>query len=260
MTQPPCRGSKAPCPIKSGLQTLRLRRNGFVSLSTGGDGSMKSAGVIATEPFVLPSCPAGKPLTLHLNIFTSIGRGAFVELSTLATETSSGQVRSVRSTQILGGVDVVAEWMKPPPNSQAKTQKVWLNGGCAYEAHNRNESLPNGSCDQGNYHRSCNVTSDCDCYVDPGSSTVHCDKIPGTCKGVHSQCVSGICQAPNVTGGAACGQWKELVTKPPAVSIGSDLSKAFGAKEEVVMKISMWASDLYSVQFVCGDANEDQNA
>ena len=70
MTQPPCRGSKVPCPIKSGLQTLRMRRNGFVSLSTsGGDGSAESAGDVVTEPFAIPSCPAHKTLTLHLNIF-----------------------------------------------------------------------------------------------------------------------------------------------------------------------------------------------
>ena len=39
-TQPPCRGKgDGPCPIGSGIQTLRLRKNGFVSLSsTSNDG------------------------------------------------------------------------------------------------------------------------------------------------------------------------------------------------------------------------------
>lgn len=251
MLQPPCRGSNAPCPIKSGLQTLRMRRNGFVSLSTsGGDGSAESAGVITTEPFAVPSCPAGQPLTLHLNIFTSIGRGAFVELRTLANQGSS---RQLRSTQILGGgVDLVVQWMKLPENNQDKTKKVWVNAGCAYEAHGRNASIPNGSCDLGNYYHACNMTSDCDCYVEPGSSTVHCNQIPGTCRGVHTQCIAGICQAPNVTGGQACGQWKQVITKPPAVNIGTDLSQVFAAEEQVVLTISMWASDLYSLQFVCG--------
>lgn len=253
MTQPPCRGSTAPCPIKSGLQALRMRRNGFVSLSSSGDGSFDSAGVITTEPFAVPSCPAGKPLTLRLNIFTSIGRGAFAELRTLPTEGSSKQLRS---TQILGGVDVVVQWMKLADDSQGKAEKVWFNGGCAYEAHDRNASIPNGTCDQGNYHHPCNVTSDCDCWVAPGSSIVDCTKIPGTCKGVHSQCIAGICQSPNVTGGQACGEWKEIVTKPPAVSIGADLSKVFEPKEQVALTLSMWASDLYSVQFVCGDVDE----
>lgn len=229
-----------------------MRRNGFVSLSTGGDGSVEAGGTIVTEPFVLPSCPVGKPLTLHLNIFTSIGRGAFVELSTVGTKGPSMQLRS---TQILGGVDVLVEWMKMPDDSQSNAKTVWLNGGCAYEAHNRNASLPNGSCDHGNYHRECNTTSDCDCSIEPGSSTIDCTKIPGTCKRVHAQCIAGICQA-NVTGGEACGQWKQIVTKPPAISIGTDLHKVFKAKQEVVLSISMWASDLYSLQFMCGDEGQ----
>lgn len=258
MTQPPCRGSKAPCPIKSGLQTLRMRRNGFISLSTsGGDGSAESAGVVTTEPFAVPSCSAGKPLTLHLNIFTSIGRGAFVELSTLVAQGSSKQLRSAPILD--GGVDFVAQWMKLPDDGHDRTEKVWLNGGCAYEAHNRNASIPNGSCDRGNYHHECNVTNDCDCFVEPGSSTVHCNKVPGTCGGVHNQCIAGICQAPNITGGQACGQWKEVITKPPAVNIGADLSQVFSAKEQVVLTISMWASDLYSLQFVCGDAHDEES-
>ena len=42
----------------------------------------------------------------------------------------------------------------------------------------------------------------------------------------------------------------------PAVSIGADLSKVFEPKEQVALTLSMWASDLYSVQFVCGDVDE----
>jgi hypothetical protein len=82
MTHPTCRGSPKPCPVKSGIQKLVLRRHGFVSLSTAavGDGAANSGGNFTTEPFVLPVCAEGQSLSLHLNIFAAIGRGAYVEL------------------------------------------------------------------------------------------------------------------------------------------------------------------------------------
>lgn len=249
---------------------------------------------MTTEPFTLPSCPADEALTLHLNIFTAIGRGAYVELKPAARTQNNDMFSSssapggkhgspsLRSTQIIGGgVDLVAEWLQMPSNDTTpKTELEWVNGGCAstfyrqipvnidisqsfsltflivisgaYQAQLRNKSLPAGGCDGGNYHEPCKTVKDCLCYVQPGSSAVHCNKIPGTCQGVHTQCLGGICQAPNVTGGEACGQRKEVTIEPPAVSVGADLSKLFGVKEEVVVSLSMWASELYSLQFVCG--------
>ena len=57
----------------------------FVSLSTGmaGEGIAAAGGALLTRAFKLPACP-GKPLVLHLNIFTAIGRGASAALQTEA--------------------------------------------------------------------------------------------------------------------------------------------------------------------------------
>ena len=97
------------------------------------------------------------------------------------------------------------------------------------------------------------VTKDCECLVQPGSTVVQCDDPPGTCQGVHATCLDGICQAPNVTGGQGCGVFKEIDTGPPAVSIGTDMNKLdMKHVEEIVLIMAMWASDLYSMQFVCG--------
>ena len=60
-----------PCPIGSGIQTLRLRKNGSVSLpSTSNDGD--SPGTMQTVPFVLPTSGGGEQM-LQLNILTAIG-------------------------------------------------------------------------------------------------------------------------------------------------------------------------------------------
>ena len=248
------------CPIKSGIQTLRLRRNGFVSLSTNaaGNGAAASGGTLVTRPFVLPSCPSGEPLALHLNIFTSIGRGAFVELESTHSAGVSG--KQLRSTQILGGdIDLVAEWMELNATGAKKTEQGWLNGGCAYEASVRNKSLPAGACDQGNYHKDCSAAKDCECYVLPGSTSIHCDSYCCHCGGVHTECLGGICQAPNVSGGESCGRWIEVAVEPSPKNVGTDLNKVFTSKEhrEVVLSMSMWSSDLYSLQFVCGHEGKD---
>ena len=84
-----------------------------------------------------------------------------------------------------------------------------------------------------------------------------------------------------MTGGEACGVYKEVEIGPPSHSIGtvSNLLYFCGERfsqhsryrlaaivcklqdlnllrvkrgEQLVMSISMWAADLYSVQFVCG--------
>eukprot|EP01052_Picozoa_sp_SAG31_P012780 SAG31_NODE_755_length_12319_cov_6.335542_7_plen_259_part_00 len=245
------------CPIKSGIQTLRLRKNGFVSLSNeaAGDGAAGSGGTLTTTPFHLPTCSSGTPLTLRLNIFTSIGRGAFVELKSVGTINGHFAGKHVRSTQILGGgVDMAVDWLELSNGTDAKTENVWVNGGCAYEAKIRNHTLPPGACDHGNYHKNCSTSKDCLCYVMPGSSSVHCNKIPGTCEGVHAECLHGICQAPNVSGGQACGRWEEITVEPPPRNVGVDLSKVFNGEDarEVSMSISMWAGELYSIQFTCG--------
>ena len=105
-TQPPCRGKgDGPCPIGSGIQTLRLRKNGFVSLSsTSNDGV--SPGIMKTQPFALPTC--GGEQVLQLNIFTAIGAGARVELLS-----ESGALLA-RSFRIEGGsVAHNVSWMQP---------------------------------------------------------------------------------------------------------------------------------------------------
>ena len=105
-TQPPCRGKgDGPCPIGSGIQTLRLRKNGFVSLSsTSNDGV--SPGIMQTQPFALPTC--GGEQVLQLNIFTAIGAGARVELLS-----ESGALLA-RSFRIEGGsVAHNVSWMEP---------------------------------------------------------------------------------------------------------------------------------------------------
>lgn len=105
-TEPPCRGKgDGPCPIGSGIQTLRLRKNGFVSLSsTSNDGV--SPGIMKTQPFVLPTC--GGEQVLQLNIFTAIGAGARVDLLS-----ESGALLA-RSFRIQGGsVAHNVSWMQP---------------------------------------------------------------------------------------------------------------------------------------------------
>jgi hypothetical protein len=243
MTDPTCRGSSEPCPVMSGIQKLVLRRNGFVSLSTAaaGDGSVSSGGTFWTEPFALPVCDKeGDALSLHLNIFAAIGRGVFVEM-----RFADHHELISRSAVIQGGsVDHIVEWTAANANRTLKRE--FVNAGCAYQG-------KDGVCTPPNAHRACNTTKDCECFVQPGGSAVQCEDPPGTCKGVHNACFEGICQAPNVTGGEACGVYKEVETGPPSHSIGTDL-KMLKMKqgEMLVMSISMWAADLYSLQFVCG--------
>jgi hypothetical protein len=268
MSLPPCRGWTQPCPIKSGLQKLVLRKNGFVSLSTarGGEGAAAAVGSLATVPFKLPECSSRRgettgatALTLHLNIFAAIGRGALIELRSPppagATAPDAASSNLLAQSELIegGGTDYVVNWLQVPPNNtHTNLTREWQNGGCAYEAKARNGSLPEGSCDHGNYHHNCSSTKDCDCYVAPDGHVVHCSKVPGTCQGVHVECLDGICQSPNVVGGQSCGQWKDIDLHPPPVRVGSDLSKlGLGPNAEVVLTIQMWATDLYSVQFVC---------
>ena len=100
--------------------------------------------------------PQGVPLSLHINIFTSIGRGAYVELKSVDPSGGSAAAKHVRSTQIIGGgVDLVAEWLELSNGTDAKKEMEWVNGGCAYQAKMRNASLSTGSCDRGNHHRTC---------------------------------------------------------------------------------------------------------
>jgi hypothetical protein len=85
----------------------------------------------------------------------------------------------------------------------------------------------------------------------PGVHAVHCHSPPGTCKGVHGRCLAGICQAPNVTGGQACGQWEEVNLSPPIARVSSDLRALKLGDVDVVLSLRMWAADLYTMQFVC---------
>eukprot|EP01043_Picozoa_sp_COSAG02_P031436 COSAG02_NODE_2051_length_10000_cov_2.340471_13_plen_85_part_00 len=79
-----------------------------------------------------------------------------------------------------------------------------------------------------------------------------CRKLPGTCKGVHTQCIRGICQAPGVAGGEACGHWGTVDLAPAApITYERDLNKLKLGGRKARLVIKMWASDLYSTQFVC---------
>jgi hypothetical protein len=194
----------------------------------------------SSEPCPVMSGIQKLALSLHLNIFAAIGRGVFVEM-----RFADHHELISRSAVIQGGsVDHIVEWTAANANRTLKRE--FVNAGCAYQG-------KDGVCTPPNAHRACNTTKDCECFVQPGGSAVQCEDPPGTCKGVHNACFEGICQAPNVTGGEACGVYKEVETGPPSHSIGTDLKMlTMKQGEMLVMSISMWAADLYSLQFVCG--------
>ena len=140
------------------LQTLRLRKNGFVSLSTTDDNGV-APGSFKTVPFPLPACAAAEQV-LQLNIFTSIGAGTRAEL--LSADGATVYARSERIEG--GGVHHNVSWMiknqKPP-------QKVWIDAGCAYAA-------PGGlKCGVGQSFQDCTKRRDCAVHdgLDPPPGT-----------------------------------------------------------------------------------------
>jgi hypothetical protein len=137
--QPPCRGQPAskPCPVQSGIQRVTLRKNGFVSLSTTSSNG-NAPGVLTTNGFQLPQCSGTAPQVLQLNIFTSIGLGATVELA----DADSGAIVA-RSTLIQdgGGVAYNVSWKKP-----GASKREWVNAGCAYESGSAPDKCGEGQC------------------------------------------------------------------------------------------------------------------
>ena len=128
LPQPPCRGrGPGPCVANSGLQLLKLRRNGFVSLSTSAQNAAQS-GVITTQPFKLPMQRGnGMPLVLQLNLVSAIGRGAICEL-----RDPMGKLLGVSERIIDGGVDFNVSWSKPPTGGQVRR---WVPDGCKFLHH-----------------------------------------------------------------------------------------------------------------------------
>eukprot|EP01052_Picozoa_sp_SAG31_P004299 SAG31_NODE_177_length_21310_cov_8.894064_3_plen_1058_part_00 len=247
---PPCRGSAGECPVQSGFQKLVLRKNGFISLSAD-----NTVGQLTSYPFTLPKCGgANSSLVLQLNIEASVGVGAQVELHSAKTERLLGQSETILG----GGVEFDVHWTKPPSN--ATLTKQWVNTGCAYEARLRNASLPQGHCDHGDYWHPCKTTPDCVCWSLGSASAYHC----GVCKpwkglpdGVLAECIAGICQTPlnisNMTGGEFCGRWEQVVQPP--TKIGTDIRQLVEHDDEqVVMKIRLQSTNLYSSQFLCGSS------
>lgn len=228
-TEPPCRGKgPGPCAVHSGIQALRLRKNGFVSLSTTSNTAM-SPGIMRTVPFTLPICTASAwQQTLQLNIFTAIGLGASIDL----TDAADGMVVA-RSAKIEGGsVAYNVSWQV-----QGTPTRQWVDGGCAYEA----KGTPPDKCGRGDRYESCTTRKDC---LSPENPV-----IPGTCNGVHVDCLKGICQT-GATGGEACGKWANVSRW---VDVGSNLkSLGLGLSQKLAIALTMGAGDLYSVQVLCG--------
>lgn len=224
-TTPPCRvNPTVPCSVDSGIQRLRLRKNGFVSLSTTPNNG-GTPGTLTTEPFVLPSC--GGVEVLQLNIFTTIGRGATVRL---INPTSGGEI--ARSVVIEGGsIRYNVSW-----EVQAAGQREWVDTGCAYE-----QPEPADSCGAGQAHQNC--TTHHDCCVHDGRDW----GVTGTCHGVHVDCIKGICQT-GAPGGESCGHWAEVGTWK---NLGSDMRALNLGEQPVTLTLSMGAGDLYSMQTLC---------
>eukprot|EP01048_Picozoa_sp_COSAG05_P017511 COSAG05_NODE_2399_length_3111_cov_58.711819_4_plen_144_part_00 len=115
-------GDLAPCSVQSGYQKLVLRRNGLVSLSTTRDPTRSATqeGTLTTQPFHLPNCHVApgrggnesSSLTLQLNIATSIGLGARVQLRSVA-----GDMLGDSETIMGGGTAYEVQWTKPPANT-----------------------------------------------------------------------------------------------------------------------------------------------
>lgn len=104
---------------------LKLRRNGFISLSTAPEDAAQ-AGVIVTEPFHLPVRKHGVPLVLQLNIVSAIGRGATVELRAAGP---TGKLLGVSERIIDGGVAFNVSWSAPPKGGQVSR---WVPDGCEF--------------------------------------------------------------------------------------------------------------------------------
>eukprot|EP01049_Picozoa_sp_SAG25_P003323 SAG25_NODE_190_length_12277_cov_10.004927_13_plen_660_part_00 len=247
LPQPPCRGAgPGPCPAQSGLQLLKLRRNGFVSLSTPASNAAQ-AGVITTHPFKLPTCAPGAALILQLNIFAAIGRGAMVELHAAAAHSISqpeaGLSRQNESSRLAvsqriidGGVAHNVSWFKSI-ESAAPNVSVWHPSGCAYTARQNNASLPVGACAYPEVHRQCKSAAECAGHG---------------CEGKPLRCIGGICQS-GVPGGEWCGHWEKEPAGPArGPSIGTNIAKLeLKSSAAVQVLVRMWASDLYSMQFLC---------
>ena len=92
---------------------------------------MAAAGTLTTNEFELPTCQSGAPLTLHLNIFSSIGRGAVVELHDSAPGIDAAHVLARSEAIQGGGVDHVVVWARPEQNVTHNYTTEWVNGGCA---------------------------------------------------------------------------------------------------------------------------------
>lgn len=228
LPRPPCSGQTGPCTVESGLQLLQLRKNGFVSLSTAADNAA-AIGVMTTVPFRLPSCSSS--VVLELNIDVAIGRGAMAELR----RASDGTQLGVSEQIIDGGVSTQVGWFKPATENTS----MWVPAGCAYEAHLRNASVPVGACAAPDVHKQC--TSSRDCATAVGRNT--------TCQGQPLACIHGICQN-GVPGGEWCGHW--ITGAKRGSHVGLDiLQLGLQRDEEVVLVLKMWASHLYSVQFLC---------
>ena len=136
-----------------------------------------------------------------------------------------------------GGVAHNVSWFKStssaPPNIS-----TWKPGGCAYEARQHNASLPVGECAYPEVHRQCTSSArDCGDH---------------DCESKQLMCINGICQSGE-PGGEWCGQWEHQPVGPTrGPSIGTNISRLNLKRQlDVQLLIRMWASDLYSMQFLC---------
>jgi len=193
---------------------------------------------------------------LQLNIRTSIGLGASVNirraliflarstprstlrtslLTSLLSNGATGKLIAVSSLAIEGGS---VAWNVSWSTVSRVTQKHWHDDGCAYEF-----PAPIDSCGKGSSYLNCTTRKDC-CQGSP----VGCPGgLPGTCKGVHTDCKNGICTA-GMPGGEACGH---MVSTPELELVGTDL-RLLKLPKTVVLDVSMGGgSDLYSTEFIC---------
>eukprot|EP00039_Didymoeca_costata_P014727 m.240982 g.240982 ORF g.240982 m.240982 type:complete len:608 (+) comp16083_c2_seq4:85-1908(+) len=210
-------------PLLSGLQTLELRKHGFVSVSTS---KSNIKGTIMSSYFILPKCE-GTQLQMDLNVESAIGLGLTVQLWDMKQN-----LLAVSDLFTGNEVSWAVTWNIPSGN----TSKVWVNKGCAYEYPG-----PADKCGEGDGYMYCNKTSDC---LLPG------EKIPGTCHGIHVECTGGICAAPNITGGESCGHYE---TQKQMTPIGSNLLDipVEVRNNPMMWQIDMYNSKLYTTQFTC---------
>jgi hypothetical protein len=246
--------------VTSGLQRLRLRRNGFMSLSTSAENA-SSAGLLQTVPLPRPThCTAGAAGTtghgggfkLELNLVTDIGRGTVVYL----LDTDDGD-KVVAVSEPLVGVDDVAvavTWTTAMPPGNLSHREYAIDG-CAYTS----KEFPSGRpCPRPGRPASssfipCHVDIDCIFSVpfEPGT----CNSAPVVCLNSNSSSKKnesssgGVCGS-RVAGGDVCGVWREERTM---VSRGSDLSQLWHVGANRSLRFEMFATDLYSLELVCKD-------